>query len=127
MNVGLLDQDQSPEEKAFAELSAQDREKYREFWRKSRVLRSALVTGLLLAMPIWIYPIMEADIPWRLAVAFCVVLAAIYAWLQRLHCPRCNAEFYGGLFGGASSFPSWQCYACELSHEEVKYIAKRTG
>ncbi|HUM06294.1 MAG TPA: hypothetical protein VLT90_12595 [Terriglobales bacterium] len=128
MNVGLLDQDQSPEEKAFAELSAQEREKYREFWRKSRILSALVVTPLLLAFACWVFPALWLKIPGLVAVVFLAMFAVAYVWLQKLRCPRCNAEFHGGIVGGLiPTIPSWKCYACDLSDDEVKYIAKRTN
>ncbi len=128
MTVGLLDQDQSREEKEFAELSPKERKKYRKFWRKSRILSSVQIPLLLVALACWFYPIVELKIPRLLAVVFGVMFGVSYFWQQNLHCPRCNAQFYGGFVGGLiPTIPSWKCYACELSHDELKYFAKRTS
>jgi len=126
MNVGLLDKDQSREEKAFAELSFQEREKYRRFWRKSRILGSLVVALLLLAFACCFFPVLWLKIPRLAAVVSSATLVVAYVWLNKLHCPRCNAEFQGGFVGGLiPTLPSWKCFGCDLSLDEVKYVVKR--
>ena len=128
MTVGLLDQDQSREKNEFAGLSSENREKYRKFWWKSRILRSVQLPLLLVALAGWSYPVVALKVPRLLAAVFGVTLGVSYVWQQSLHGPPCNAQFDGGFVDGLiPTIPSWKCYARDLSHNEVKYIPKRTS
>lgn len=129
-----LEHDQSREEKAFADLKPEEREKCREFWLKFRILeRSAWGVFLVALIVRWAFHGMAPTLVhnvFRLAVLWWLVSLI---WLFNLYCPRCGAKFSGSLLallpanpGGFRRYPH-KCYGCDLSRSELKYISQHTG
>jgi hypothetical protein len=113
------------EEKAFFDLTPEERQKCERFWLKFKILERLQFGALLIPLlAFWAFPSLEARMPRFLGLAFITVFVVCHIWLYSLDCPRCSATFSGGLIAllPRVNYP-WKCYGCDLGRRELKYIA----
>jgi len=123
-NVSLA-RDRTQEESAFLDLTPEEREKCRKFWWKFRLLERTQIFSLFIPMLVlWVFPRVERHIPWALGVTIVLIFGVTHVWMYNLDCPRCGVKFSGGLIAllPRIRYP-WDCYGCDLSRSELKYIS----
>jgi hypothetical protein len=117
------------EEKAFSDLTPEERQRCERFWLKFKTPERLQFGALLIPLlTFWAFPSLEARMPRLLGLGFITVFVVCHIWLYSPDCPRCSATFSGGLIVllPRVNYP-WKCYGCDLSRRELKYIAHRAS
>jgi hypothetical protein len=115
----------SREEKTFADLNPEQREKCRKFWLKFRILeRVSWLSFLTPLLATCLFPGVVAKVPRVIFLAPFALWFGAKVWLYNLSCPLCGAKFSGGLITllPRLRYP-WDCYGCGLSRRELRYIS----
>jgi hypothetical protein len=121
------DADSDGAQKAFADLTPEERERCKKFWEKFKTLeRTQLGSLLLLVLLPWASNRFHVGIPGVVAVGLLIVFLVSHVWIYALDCPRCRATFSGGLIAllPRVRYP-WSCYGCDLNRRQLKYISQR--
>ena len=118
--------DSPAEQPWFADLTADERDRYLRWWRNFRILsRTSWVAGGFILGSYFLGRHHASD---RLGVVTVLALILVFVtriWLRVLNCPRCGVTYSGGLITilSRASFLD-HCYGCDLTTSKLAELQK---
>jgi len=110
------------------ELSEQERQRYRRWWKKYAMLKRAAQVGLLVCVLCGMFSFSGHD-PNHLAglifyPAFWVTVIC-GVWWTLLECPRCGEKFSGWWGSEHDDWGTSECQQCGLSCDDLSALRRR--
>jgi hypothetical protein len=113
---------------AFSELSNEERECYRRWWKKYTALKLLTQVGFAMCLGCVVLLYIETAIgPVVTTIIRPVFLISVVCavWRSFLPCPRCGAKFSGWWGSESASLSVSECQECGLTLTRISTICKR--